>query len=547
MLVLVIVASLLLMSACMMTAPGTEEEISVTPTAGTTEEVSPTVPGEDTTPTAAPTEEPTPEPTATETPEVIPTATPSPTETPVPTDTPKPTETPKPTDTPKPTKTPTATNTPKPTATPKPTETPGDVTPSVTPDSPTPVGTPTPQVTSAPTPKTSDGYPDVEGTKGILNEKEYLRPAVGRNQERTVQLPFKTKVVIVDQKKSEFNEIWYKVAVLLDGKVQYGYVQAAAVDLEKLQPTPKSSSLNKVGTGNLSMKHGSDRDGDGVYVVVLDPGHGGKFYGASHFGVTEKSINLKVAKACKDYLESTYDNVKVYLTRSEDKSLDAENDVDDLELRVRYAMGKKADILVSLHFDAFDGGVRGAEALITKGKLTDKSMALGSQILRELEGLGIKSLGCMKRRSTRSRYSYPDGDYMDGYLIIRLAAEAGIVPVIIENAHLDHEKDFKEFLNSDEKLKKIGQADARGIASYLGLKKKDASEKSPTPAEDPKLTGGAEPTGEAKPTGEAEPTGKAEPTGEAKPTGEAEPTGEAKPTGEGEPEAEPSPTGPPKS
>ena len=359
-------------------------------------------------------------------------------------------------------------------------------TPVVTPSEPTPYVEPAPVVTATPTPrftptpfgasmpplKKGSKYADVEGEQGVLNEREYFRSAPGRNQKRLYRLEYHTKLVIVDRYKSEFNEIWYRVAVVIDGRTEFGFVQASSVDIGKAKPTPARTGPTNVGDGDTSIRHGVDRDGDGVYVVVLDPGHGGDFYGASHYGAIEKILNLKVALACQEYLENTYDNVIVYLTRDRDQSLDPVSDVDDLELRVRVAVDAKADIMVSLHFDADGGKHRGAEGLVTKGELSEKSMALSSLILENLEKLGIENLGNRKRRSERSRYDYPDGEYMDGYLINRLAAESGIVNCIIEHAQMDNKDDFEDFCSTDEKLKKIGIADAVGIATYLGLTEK---------------------------------------------------------------------------
>lgn len=57
---------------------------------------------------------------------------------------------------------------------------------------------------------------------------------------------------------------------------------------------------------------------DGRFVVVLDPGHGGKDSGAtSSFNgksYIEKNLNLKIAQYCKAELEA-YSNVDVYMTR----------------------------------------------------------------------------------------------------------------------------------------------------------------------------------------------------------------------------------------
>ena len=543
----------LFLSACLMTAPGTENgtpEQIVTSSAvqKTTDAATPTAEvtsAETLTPTGAPlpTDTPTPEPTATDTPTPEPTATDTPT--PAPTDTPTPTPTDTPTPTPTDTPTPTPTNTPSPvptdTPTPKPTKTPTPVptpptqtpTPKEVTPKPTESGkTPTPTTSGSkaptasgekiPTPqtKTSSKYPNVEGRKGVLNETEYLRPGAGRVYPREIKLPKMTRIVVVETIKSEFNEIWYRVAILIDGKVVYGYLQAAAVDLDTETPkTYGNSSLTRVGMGDLSMTHGKDRDEDGVYVVVLDPGHGKQYSGAYHFGVSEHTMTLKVAKYCKEYLESNYENVKVYLTRTDENCLDMNSDIDDLERRVRYAKKKGADVLVSLHFDAFSGGVRGAEGLIPHKKKYDKCKALASQILSNLSDLGVANLGCMTRISLRSRYSYPDGDQMDAYLINRLGIESGIVTCIIEHAHMDNDADFKAFCSTDEKLQKLGIADAKGIASYLGLKKKGTSG-TPTPTSKAEET--ATPTAKLTETAEETPTPTA--TEEAKNTPKADPT-----------------------
>ena len=67
-------------------------------------------------------------------------------------------------------------------------------------------------------------------------------------------------------------------------------------------------------------------------VVVLDPGHSARFTGAYYNGVKEHDITLSVANYCKQYLESHYAGVKVYLTRSNDQPL-ASTLAADLEQR----------------------------------------------------------------------------------------------------------------------------------------------------------------------------------------------------------------------
>jgi len=287
-------------------------------------------------------------------------------------------------------------------------------------------------------------------------------------------LKYRSVFKVVDTWVSEYNETWYRVAVILQDKLYYGYLQASSTDLGDTRTNPPKTRLIKNGV-SYNTHYGADRNGDGIYVVVLDPGHGGKYSGATFRGTTEKSINLSVANACKYYLETMYENVVVYLTRTGDYEFDSGSDVDDLEYRVLAARNYGADIVVSLHFDAYDGRVAGAEGIVPrKNTVAARSKSLASFILRELEGLGIENLETMTRQSDRSRYSYPNGEYMDAYLINRLSAESGIVSCIIENAHIDNTHDYYNFITRDGGLREIGEADARGIAEFLQLTPKSA-------------------------------------------------------------------------
>ena len=146
-------------------------------------------------------------------------------------------------------------------------------------------------------------YASIMGTRSRLNEDEYLRPQPGRTQPKIVKLLYNSKLVVMEDYVSEYNEVWYRVAVVLNGITYYGYLQAAAVDLGTVPtPTPARVQLTKDGV-DYSYHYDVDKNNDGTYVVVLDPGHGGIYPGAVHFGTNEKDINLVVAKACKAYLD----------------------------------------------------------------------------------------------------------------------------------------------------------------------------------------------------------------------------------------------------
>ncbi|MFO8082880.1 MAG: N-acetylmuramoyl-L-alanine amidase [Desulfobacterales bacterium] len=84
----------------------------------------------------------------------------------------------------------------------------------------------------------------------------------------------------------------------------------------------------------------------GVSRIVIDPGHGGKDYGAPGYikGVHEKYIVLELAKKLSFMIQKEL-GCQVYLTRSDDRYL-------TLEERTAFANTKDADLFISLHTNA---------------------------------------------------------------------------------------------------------------------------------------------------------------------------------------------------
>lgn len=78
------------------------------------------------------------------------------------------------------------------------------------------------------------------------------------------------------------------------------------------------------------------------FVIVIDPGHGGKDAGALGMRTNEKSINLKVALKLKKLLEKEMDDVNVHMTRDTDQFI-------KLQKRADFANRKHADIFISIH------------------------------------------------------------------------------------------------------------------------------------------------------------------------------------------------------
>ncbi len=90
-------------------------------------------------------------------------------------------------------------------------------------------------------------------------------------------------------------------------------------------------------------------------IVVIDPACGGSNIGNEENELTEKEINLQVAKKVKEKLDGT--DLKVYYTRMDDSN-PAEED------RVRLANETKADMYIRIQVDANrDSSVYGATAI----------------------------------------------------------------------------------------------------------------------------------------------------------------------------------------
>lgn len=215
-------------------------------------------------------------------------------------------------------------------------------------------------------------------------------------------------------------------------------------------------------------------------VVVLDAGHDSTHGNSnSNSGVTEAEIVLKIALYCKAELE-TYSGVKVYLTRTTAAcpyggGITARQ---CLEKRAEYAKNVGADVLVSLHLNSLSyGSANGAEVYYPNSnynkKIGEDGKALAEDIIKKLEALGIKSRGIKTRDAQTDKY--PDGSVADYYTLMRECKNKGILAVIVEHAFLKDSTDYVNFLNSEEKIKNLGIADAGAIAECYGLTKKSSA------------------------------------------------------------------------
>ncbi len=89
-----------------------------------------------------------------------------------------------------------------------------------------------------------------------------------------------------------------------------------------------------------------DKEKDKI-TIVLDPGHGGKDFGATENGAKEKEINLNVAKKLQERISKKLKDVKVVMTRTSDVYL-------TLQQRADIANDAGGDLFMSIHVNSVD-------------------------------------------------------------------------------------------------------------------------------------------------------------------------------------------------
>ncbi len=119
-----------------------------------------------------------------------------------------------------------------------------------------------------------------------------------------------------------------------------GELYVRSSDTEKVRQALEASSS----TEKRSKKEGKP------FIVVIDPGHGGKYVGARGInGALEKDLNLLVAQNVKRYLDD--EQIDVLLTRNTDSEFSSSHKT-DLDRRVQFAARKNADLFISIHANA---------------------------------------------------------------------------------------------------------------------------------------------------------------------------------------------------
>lgn len=238
-------------------------------------------------------------------------------------------------------------------------------------------------------------------------------------------------------------------------------------------------------------------------VIVLNPGHGGEYTGCtnSEKGLVEKNLTLKIGNYLKEYL-SQYENVKIIMTH--DGVTFPKDDAGDLNARCMVARNNNADLYVSLHIDdAEDKSLNGSTVYCTYKdelpKYYEGMNKLGNLVLNNLKELGLNSNGVKTRKCNDKvpKYQYittyidSEGnvvhDQADYYNDIRGCMKgdsegygedftdgSGVPAVLIEHCYIRNTHDVS-FVETEEGLKKLAEADGKAIADYFNLKLKSSS------------------------------------------------------------------------
>ena len=162
--------------------------------------------------------------------------------------------------------------------------------------------------------------------------------------------------------------------------------------------------------------------------VVIDPGHGGKDAGCvSRDGKTyEKTITLDIAKRLAKKIQSSYQDVDVILTRTDDRFV-------ELEQRAVKANKADANLFISIHVNSIGGSATSANGF---------SIHVLGQSAKKGNDLFSKNLDLVKRENSvimleedyKTKYQGFDPNDPQSYIIFSL----------MQNAHLSQSLAFAE-------------------------------------------------------------------------------------------------------
>lgn len=222
------------------------------------------------------------------------------------------------------------------------------------------------------------------------------------------------------------------------------------------------SQLDVDATFRPLLSPASPEPGKKIKTICLDPGHGGKDPGNRLPGRQEKDYVLRLAFELRDQLKQA--GFKVVLTRSNDNLI-------ELSERPELARRAGADLFVSLHFNATEGGraeARGSEVycLTPAGAASTNARGEGARTGafsgNRTNGRNLLLAYQIQKSLVRTLQSGDRGVRRARFEVLR---EATMPAVLIEAGFLSHPEEGKKIFTADYR-RQVARAITEGIQSY---------------------------------------------------------------------------------
>ncbi len=187
------------------------------------------------------------------------------------------------------------------------------------------------------------------------------------------------------------------------------------------------------------------------WVVVIDPGHGGKDPGARSYGLQEKNLALQISLRLRNLIRTNAPHVRVVMTREDDRYI-------SLEQRARLAQRYGANLFLSIHLNAHHARrLNGVETYTSSRKMSSgeqtKFKALAVRIHQGL--LGVLNRGGRKVRDLGVKRA-----------AFRVLAAGGVPAVLVEAGFLTNQREALR-LSSPAHLQHIATGLYTGLKDYL--------------------------------------------------------------------------------
>ena len=199
------------------------------------------------------------------------------------------------------------------------------------------------------------------------------------------------------------------------------------------------------------------------WVVVIDPGHGGKDPGARAHRIEEKQLTLKISFLLRDLIQANAPHVRVVMTRTSDAYV-------SLAKRAKIAQRYGANLFLSVHLNAHHSKrLHGVETYTSAHKMPKRETAKFDLLATRIhQGL----LGVLNRNGRKVR------DLGVKKATFRVLAAGDVPTVLVEAGFLTNRREARK-LNSPAYLQQIAKGLYNGLRHHLQSLERQALAKKP--------------------------------------------------------------------